>query len=242
MLVGLLLCLLLVGGVVAPTAAIALGVYPVGYTHDLEPHAARVATTSYDAASALVVPATVIREAALGVARAPSADLRQALKPTGFSYDHPRPLVSSLRATTGGRAPPGLVANEGSGGRSARNSATGLASKALPSALTVGKNAETGVHVYAGVSAGKSVYAGITNNIGRRQLQHGTRFLVQQMTRSGVTRGEARAIEEALIARAGGTVREGGTYQNINHSISPNQSYYQQAVDWGEAWLGRIGY
>jgi hypothetical protein len=49
--------------------------------------------------------------------------------------------------------------------------------------------------------------------------------------------GEARAIEEALIWRAGGTVRGGGVYENKYHSISPNQPYYAEALAWGEAWL-----
>jgi hypothetical protein len=58
------------------------------------------------------------------------------------------------------------------------------------------------VHVYHGVDAGKPVYAGITNDIARRQLQHGERFVLEQLTpAAGVTRGQVRAIEEALIVR-----------------------------------------
>jgi len=57
----------------------------------------------------------------------------------------------------------------------------------------------------------------------------------------GVTRGQARAIEEALIKRAGGVAREGGNYENVYHSISPAHEYYDQAVRWGEQWLKSNG-
>lgn len=113
--------------------------------------------------------------------------------------------------------------------------ATGVAANALPEALTISKNAEAGVHVYTGVRNGKDVYAGITNNLMRRQLQHGDRFVLQQVTEEGVTRGEARAIEQALIVRNPG-------FENKINSISPNQPYYQQAVDWGESWLQGHGF
>lgn len=110
-----------------------------------------------------------------------------------------------------------------------------VAANSLPEALTVGKNAEEGVHVYTGVREGKDVYAGITNNLMRRQLQHGDRFVLQQMTEEGVARGEARAIEQSLIVRNPG-------FENKINSISPSQPYYQHAVDWGESWLQGHGF
>jgi hypothetical protein len=83
---------------------------------------------------------------------------------------------------------------------SARPSGEGLApntARALPQELAVGRNAQSGVHVYHGVDAGKPVYAGITDDIARRQAQHGGRFVLDQLTpAAGVTRGQARAIEE----------------------------------------------
>lgn len=86
------------------------------------------------------------------------------------------------------------------------------------------------------------VYAGITNNLARRGAQHGDRFVIKPVTGTGgVTRGQARAIEEALIKRAGGVQREGGSYENLYHSISPDHPYYQQAVEWGEQWLQGMG-
>ena len=91
------------------------------------------------------------------------------------------------------------------------------------------------VHVYFGVRDGKPLYAGITNNVGRRQAQHGDQFVLDPLTTDPVTRGQARAIEQALIERNPG-------FKNEINSISPRLSYYQSAVDWGEAWLQANGY
>lgn len=98
------------------------------------------------------------------------------------------------------------------------------------------------MHVYLGVRDGKPVYTGITNDLARRQAQHGERFVLQQLTSEPLTRGQARAIEQALIERAGGTAPKGGSFQNLRNSISPTHGYYGQAVDWGEAWLRANGY
>lgn len=46
------------------------------------------------------------------------------------------------------------------------------------------------------------------------------------MTTTPLTRDEARAIEEALIRRHPG-------FQNRRHEISPNHSWYDDAVAWG---------
>lgn len=109
--------------------------------------------------------------------------------------------------------------------------AAGLADNALPSALRGGA---TDVPLYYGVSNGKNVYVGITNNVARLQAEHRSRFVLDPITSSPVTRGQAPAIEEALIVRNPG-------YQNMRYSISPNHSWYQGAVDWGEAWLRANG-
>jgi hypothetical protein len=116
----------------------------------------------------------------------------------------------------------------------ALNTVRSAASSALPEALTLGRNAETGVDVYTGVRGGKDVYVGITNNLERRAAQHGDRFVLQQLTRTSVTRGEARAIEQAMLARNPG-------FENAINSISPSHPWYQQAVDWGETWLQNAG-
>ena len=118
--------------------------------------------------------------------------------------------------------------------RTVTTAATGVAGKhVLPKALS-GEPADT--HVYLGIRNGRPVYAGISNNLARRQAQHGGRFVLEEVTTSPVTRGEARAIEQALI------VRNGATFENKINSISPNHSYYNDAVNWGEAWLKQNGY
>ena len=86
-----------------------------------------------------------------------------------------------------------------------------------------------------GVRGGKPVYTGITNSIETRAVQHRARFeQLSQITAQSVTRGEARAIEQALIVRNPG-------YENAINSISPRHPWYQQAVDWGEWWLQAMG-
>jgi hypothetical protein len=112
----------------------------------------------------------------------------------------------------------------------------GAPAAVLPEALTIGRNAQTGVYVYFGVRNGKRVYAGITNNLARRATEHGARFDgLRAVTGSSVTRGQARAVEQALIVRNPG-------FRNIKNSIDPSHPWYQQAVDWGEAWLQAHGF
>ena len=102
---------------------------------------------------------------------------------------------------------------------------------AFPNALAGGP---ANVHVYHGLRDGRSVYAGITNDIARRQSQHGARFALEPITTTPMTRGQARAIEEALIVRNPG-------FENVRHAISPTHVYYDQALAWGRAWLRANG-
>jgi len=69
-----------------------------------------------------------------------------------------------------------------------------------------------------------------------RAAGHGARF--EELVEIGrdLTKGEARAIEQALIER------NRGVWQNINNSIDPKFGYFQDAVEWGEAWLVERGY
>jgi len=106
----------------------------------------------------------------------------------------------------------------------------------LPEALALGRNAETGVSVYLGMSDGAAVYCGISCNLAVRAAQHGSRFeSLAEVTMGSVTRGEARAIEQALIVR-------NPEFQNIRNSISPTHAWYQRAVGWGEEWLKAHGF
>ncbi|MXG88414.1 DNRLRE domain-containing protein [Nocardioides flavescens] len=138
-------------------------------------------------------------------------------------------LGGALGAGTAGlgSAGRGLLATTGRG-------AGGSIARALPSFPRALAGGAADTHVYFGLVNGKPVYAGITNNFARRQAQHGSRFVLDQITTAPVTRGQARAIEQALIVRNPG-------FQNKINSISPKHPYYQEAVGWGEAWLVQNG-
>ena len=90
--------------------------------------------------------------------------------------------------------------------------------------------------MYLGVRNGEAAYCGVTCDLVRRFAEHGSRFdALEQLNTSSLTRGEARAIEQALIERNPG-------FENIRHSISPTHPWYQDAVNWGEWWLRSKGY
>jgi hypothetical protein len=110
-----------------------------------------------------------------------------------------------------------------------------VAAASLPEALTLGSNAESGVAVYYGLKDLVPTYVGITSDMLKRQLQHGAKYFLQRISEAPVTRGEARAIEQAIIVRNPG-------FSNIRNSVSPSHPWYQQAVDWGEAWLRSNGF
>ena len=115
---------------------------------------------------------------------------------------------------------------------------TKLLGKALPAALRAGRNTDEGVDVYIATRNGKDVYAGLTNNLERRAIEHGGAGKnfdrLRSITTQKVSRGEARAIEQALIKR-------NPSFENVRNSISPKHAYYDDAVEWGEAWLKSKG-
>jgi hypothetical protein len=87
---------------------------------------------------------------------------------------------------------------------------------------------------------------GITNNFLNRGWQHfrgpygQTIHAVEQMI-EGLTRPEARAVEQALIERYG-LQRYGGLLWNQINSIAPwRVGYYEQQVALGNAILQRHG-
>ena len=59
---------------------------------------------------------------------------------------------------------------------------------------------EAATHVYYGVRNGKPVSVKITNNLARRQAQHADRFVLDPITTTPLTRGEARAVGQAIIS------------------------------------------
>lgn len=87
-------------------------------------------------------------------------------------------------------------------------------------------------------------YIGITNDFPRRKAQHahaGRSFAPELIPgATGLSRGEARAIEQACIAQ-GGLATRGGSLQNRINSIAPARSYYGDAIAFGNALLKKIG-
>ena len=104
-------------------------------------------------------------------------------------------------------------------------------SESLPQALRGG---EALTSVYKGMRDNLHMYSGITIDIIRRQREWASKYILVNITQEAVTRGEARAIEQALIVR--------NRLDNIRNSISPIHDYYDQAVRWGEAWLKANGF
>lgn len=88
--------------------------------------------------------------------------------------------------------------------------------------------------VYRGFHGEKPVYCGISCNVPQRRLQHGDRFDIREMSPM-MPRGQARAIEQAMIVR-------NPQFENIRNSISPDHSYYNDVVRWGESWLQENGF
>lgn len=85
--------------------------------------------------------------------------------------------------------------------------------------------------VYFGVKNGKNVYVGISNNIARREQQHGERFdKLMPITTSPLTRREARSIEQVLI-------EQNPRFLNKINSIAKSQDWYDEAVQWGSEWI-----
>lgn len=97
--------------------------------------------------------------------------------------------------------------------------------------------------VYRGVWSGDSSYVGITNDFQRRRAEHAgaARTFAPEPIEGAdrLTRGQARAIEEACIVEVG-LAAKGGSLQNQIHSISPTAPYYDAAVAWGAARLEKI--
>jgi predicted double-glycine peptidase len=90
-------------------------------------------------------------------------------------------------------------------------------------------------HVYYGIKNEARAYVGITKDVTKRAIQHGARFeRLKPITAHPVTRGQARAIEQAIINNS-------PNFTNIRNSISPIHSWHSNAVSWGQAWLRNNG-
>ncbi|MFT7650282.1 MAG: hypothetical protein ACI8Y4_005051 [Candidatus Poriferisodalaceae bacterium] len=85
-------------------------------------------------------------------------------------------------------------------------------------------------YVYRGFDHTGLVHVGITDDLDRRALEQIDRFNVWEISVTPLERGQARAIGQAIIIG-------NPQFENLNNSISPAHSYYDDAVAWGEDWL-----
>jgi filamentous hemagglutinin len=76
--------------------------------------------------------------------------------------------------------------------------------------------------------AGNIIYVGITKNFATRQAQHASRFQIQPIIQ-GLTRSDARAIEQRLIETIG-LGKNGGTLLNKINSIAFSNPVYATAI------------
>lgn len=80
--------------------------------------------------------------------------------------------------------------------------------------------------------AGSDVYVGIKNNMVRRQSEWRGTYDISRTT-GGLTRNQARAIEQVII-------KNNPNYLNKINSISPSNPNYQQVIDWGTSYLENL--
>jgi RHS repeat-associated protein len=103
----------------------------------------------------------------------------------------------------------------------------------------MGAVAESGSnYVYQIVQEGKTVYVGITNDLQRRGAEHGAKL--EQIV-DGLTRSQARGVEQALIEQFG-LQKNGGALLNKINSISPSNPTYKELVQFGRQLLQSINY
>jgi RHS repeat-associated protein len=108
---------------------------------------------------------------------------------------------------------------------------------------TGGRLVRRGVNVYRSVNTAGSVqYVGITNDLARRAAEHLRRSGMSiEPLMNGLTRSDARAVEQALVEiHALGT--NGGTLLNRINSIAPSNPVYADQLMRGHQLLQTIGY
>jgi len=132
----------------------------------------------------------------------------------------------------------------------AGSAASGLASAGVATvtigAVAVGvgaANAAVGAtySVYRSITAGLD-YVGITNNLGRRAAEQlrGRKIEIAPLI-SGLTRDQARGIEQVII-EAVGLKKEGGELVNRINSVARDNEKYEKLKEMGQELLREIGY
>jgi hypothetical protein len=102
---------------------------------------------------------------------------------------------------------------------------------------------ESGTLVYRSLNAaGKVQYVGITNNLARRAAEHlASKGIQIEEVMSGLSRGDARAVEQVLI-EIHGLGKEGGTLFNKINSIAATNPTYGKQLKRGLELLKKGGY
>jgi hypothetical protein len=99
----------------------------------------------------------------------------------------------------------------------------------------IAKEAEEAVSVY---QKAETAYVGISKNLAQRELQHGEKLVE---VAGGLTRKQARGIEQAIIEQKG-LAKNGGALTNKINSIAKTNSIYNEAVGFGRQLLKSIGF
>ena len=94
--------------------------------------------------------------------------------------------------------------------------------------------------VYRSVNGKVVQYVGITINFARRGTEHAARFDIEVLA-TGLSKAEARGVEQALI-ELHGLRKYGGTLLNEINSISSKNRIYAEALKSGKQILQGIGY
>jgi RHS repeat-associated protein len=96
--------------------------------------------------------------------------------------------------------------------------------------------------VYSSVSKGVTQYVGITNNFARRAAQHlSSKGISIDPLMKGLSRADARSVEQALI-EIHGLSKHGGSLLNKINSIAKTNSIYAESLQKGFDLLKTIGY
>lgn len=113
----------------------------------------------------------------------------------------------------------------------------------VASVIPVVRSARGLATVYRSVNAaGKVQYVGITNNLARRAAEHlrGSGIQIEKLL-GGLSRSDARAVEQALI-QIHGLQWRGGTLQNRINSIARTNPTYADQLRHGYELLRTVGY
>jgi S1-C subfamily serine protease len=113
----------------------------------------------------------------------------------------------------------------------------------LPGAGGIFGAARGSTTVYRSLNAAGEVrYVGITNNLARRAAEHLRSSGIQiEKLMGGLSRNDARALEQALI-QIHGLGRTGGTLLNRINSVAPSSPAYAEQLRRGYELLKRVGY